>query len=88
MKDKKGSPLNQALITWCETKGISATRLGKKMQITYFHAWRLLSGKSLVTAETLGRFALAYGYEAVGELLALAKANGQDNTFINNPDTS
>jgi hypothetical protein len=74
MSNKGTEPnrLNIALLAWCQEHAVDATALAKGMGFTYFHAWRLLSGKSPVTAETLGRFVLTYGAEAAGEVVALA----------------
>lgn len=74
MSNKPTEPnnLNTALQTWCQARQVDATALAKSMGFTYFHAWRLLAGKSPVTPETLGRFVLAYGPEAAGEVVKLA----------------
>lgn len=74
MSNKTNEPnnLNVALLSWCQAHEVNATALSKGMGFTYFHAWRLLTGKSPVTAETLGRFVLAYGPEAAGEIVKLA----------------
>lgn len=55
------------------------------MGFSYMHTWRLLTGKSPVTAETLGRFVLAYGHEAVGELISLAEKPKNDETVNEKP---
>lgn len=72
-KTKQPQPkLNLALLAWCQQQNIDAAALSKKLEITYTHAWRLLAGKSPVTAETLGRIVLAYGSNPAGEIVELA----------------
>ena len=77
MSNKPTEPnnLNTALLAWCQANQVDATSLAKSTGFTYLHAWRLLSGNSPVTAETLGRFVLAYGAQAAGELVTLAELN-------------
>lgn len=76
----KRSDLNAGLSIWCRLKGVDASTFAAQTGFSYMHAWRLLSGKSPVTAETLGRFVLAYGHEAVGELISLAEKSDSDHT--------
>lgn len=74
----KSSNLNAGLSAWCQSKGIDTSSLASQMGFSYMHTWRLIAGKSPVTAETLGRFVLAYGHEAAGELLALSEKPDQE----------
>jgi hypothetical protein len=74
-KPTEPNNLNTALLAWCQANQVDATSLAKSTGFTYLHAWRLLSGNSPVTAETLGRFVLAYGAQAAGELVTLAELN-------------
>lgn len=75
MSNKPNEPnnLNTALATWCERNGVKPADLAAKTNYTYMYAWRLLNNKVPVTPETLGRFVLAFGLEAAGEVIDLAK---------------
>jgi hypothetical protein len=64
--------LSQGLREYCEKHGVGAPALAAQLNYGYQHAWRLLAGLSPVTAETFGRFVLAYGFDAAQELLSLA----------------
>ncbi len=74
MSNKSTEPnnLNTALATWCQRHGVKTADLASATGYTYVYAWRLLAGRVPVTAETLGRFVLAYGTEAASQVLALA----------------
>jgi hypothetical protein len=84
-KPTEPNNLNTALLSWCQRNRIDATSLAKSTGFTYLHAWRLLSGNSPVTAETLGRFVLAYGAEAAGELVTMAGLNSAAVTTLPHP---
>ena len=87
MSNKPTEPnnLNTALLAWCQANQVDATSLAKSTGFTYLHAWRLLSGNSPVTAETLGRFVLAYGAQAAGELVTLAELNFAKTITLSQP---
>lgn len=72
-KPNQANNLNTALATWCERNSVKPAELAAKAGYTYMYAWRLLNGKVPVTAETLGRFVLAYGTDAAAEVIELAK---------------
>ena len=72
MNQKELKNLSIALKTWCKDQGITAPKLGRKMNYTEQHAYRLLNGASPITVETIGRFVLSFGPDATQVWLKLA----------------
>lgn len=63
--------LKRGLNAWL-LKNTSLTDFANALGYKYPNAWGLVRGKVPVTVETVGRFALAYGPAALGEMLILA----------------
>ncbi len=68
--------LKRGLNQWV-TANTSLTDFASAMGYRYQNAWGLLRGKAPVTVEAVGRFALAYGPAALGEMLSLAGLTDQ-----------
>ncbi|PKN93962.1 MAG: hypothetical protein CVU44_06050 [Chloroflexi bacterium HGW-Chloroflexi-6] len=64
--------LKTAMAQWVEQQGVRPVDFARKMGYSSAYAWSLLRGQANVTTETLGRFVMAYGSQAAGEVLALA----------------
>lgn len=70
--------LTTALQKYCVANGLHTGKkynyrsLAARMNFGYQRAWNLLNGKAPVTVEVLGRFLLAFGADASGQLLDLA----------------
>lgn len=71
MADEKNFDLKRGLSAWVEANG-SIRSFADALGYQYVNAWAILRGKRPVTVETVGRFALAYGPAALGEMLNLA----------------
>lgn len=59
---------DRGLVLWCKKNKISTSTFAKETGFSYMYSWRLLSGKSCVKEETLGRFLLTFGLSATQEL--------------------
>ena len=57
------------LRAWAEQNKISPAEFARAMDYSYNHAYQLLRGNVEVTENTLGRLALAYGADAVAEIV-------------------
>lgn len=64
--------LKTAMAQWVEQQGIRPVDFARRMGYSSAYGWSLLRGQAEVTSETLGRFLVAYGSQAAGEVLALA----------------
>lgn len=76
MAEEINLDLKKGMNTWViQNATISdfADALGYK----YPNAWTILRGRQPVTMEAVGRFALAYGPAALGEMLSLAGLGDQ-----------
>jgi hypothetical protein len=71
MADEQNFDLKRGLNNWVESNG-SIREFADALGYQYVNAWAILRGKRPVTVETVGRFALAYGPAALGEMLTLA----------------
>lgn len=81
--------LTIALQKYCVANGLHTGKkynyrnLAARMNFGYQRAWNLLNGKAPVTVEVLGRFLLAFGPAASGELLQLAGSpNDADRRIV------
>lgn len=71
-------PITIAVRGWVEAKEISPVEFGRVLGYSYNHAYQMLRGDGEASLETLGRMAVAYGAEAVGEVLDLVEAERAD----------
>jgi hypothetical protein len=71
MADEVKFDLKHGMNAWVEAN-TTITGFSEALGYRYPTAWSLLRGKVPVTVETVGRFALAYGPAALGEMLDLA----------------
>ena len=72
--------LKTAMAQWVEQQGIRPVDFARKMGYSSAYGWSLLRGQAEVTTETLGRFLVAYGSQAAGEVLAVAGMAGVVST--------
>jgi hypothetical protein len=63
--------LKRGLNAWVQ-QNTTLSEFASAMGYKYQNAWGVARGKLPVTVETVGRFALAYGPTALGEMLRLA----------------
>ena len=81
--DEQNFDLKRGLSAWVDANG-SIREFADALGYQYVNAWAILRGKRPVTVETIGRFALAYGPAALGEMLNLAGlSNKQEVRFAN-----
>ena len=57
-----------ALQAWATANRITPADFSRAMTYSYNHAYQLLRGDAPITDEMLGRFVLAYGFEAAAPL--------------------
>lgn len=69
---KSENKLKSGLVLWADAHSIKPVDFAKTMGYAYATAWDLLRGKRPFTTEALGRFAVAYGWNAASELMKLA----------------
>jgi transcriptional regulator with XRE-family HTH domain len=70
--------LKLALQAWAKARNLRPSEFARATGYSYNHAYQVLEGEAAVSAETLGRVALAYGGEAVVEIEGLAKAQAAE----------
>lgn len=68
----ESAQLKTALKSWV-LENTDIPSFSKMMNYTYQHGWNLVSNKAPVTDSLIGRFALAYGPEALAEWFSIAK---------------
>ncbi len=73
--------LKQGMNTWVE-QNTTISEFADALGYKYPNAWSILRGKYVVTVEAVGRFALAYGPAALGEMLSLAGLNDKTEVIF------
>ena len=73
MNEEIPTKLKQGLTRWSQKHGVTPAAFTGRMNYAYATARDLIRGKRQFTQEAFGRFAIAYGTDAVAELLSLAE---------------
>ena len=76
--------ITAAVRGWAEEEGITPAEFGKRLGYSYNHAYQVLKGDGGASVETVGRIALHYGEEAVGEVLR--RMDGRPQPDLPHPD--
>jgi len=75
--------LKRGMNAWV-TQNASIRNFADALGYQYTNAWTILRGKQPVTVEAIGRFALAYGPAALGEMLNMAGLTDQQEVKFQN----
>jgi hypothetical protein len=79
----KSFDLKRGMNAWV-TQNASIRTFADALGYQYTNAWTILRGKQPVTVEAVGRFALAYGPAALGEMLNMAGLTEQQEVKFQN----
>jgi len=67
--------LTQALRVWAKRHNVRPVDFMRAMGWAYSHSWAILKGKQKFSHEAHGKFIMAYGLSALGEIYKIAKVN-------------